>query len=335
MRLSVGYLVRRFLIFVITVWIAASVNFIVPRLVPGDPIGAMIQNMSVQGATFSNGAQIIATYRKIFGLDQPLYIQYVRYLANTLHFNFGYSLTAFPTPVSQIIAESLPWTVGLLGTTTILSFIIGTLLGALLGWAGSPRVARAAIPFFMILHAVPYYLFAILLLFLLAFTLHWFPSSGSTQIGVVYYSRLTQTRDILDHSVLPALSILLSAFGGWALGMRGMMIVTSEQDYLTLAQAKGLTRRRIFFGYAMRNALLPQITAFAIAIGSIASGAVLVETIFSFPGIGYRLYQSISNADYTVTQGITFILVVAVAFATLVVDIINPILDPRITYGRR
>jgi peptide/nickel transport system permease protein len=135
--------------------------------------------------------------------------------------------------------------------------------------------------------------------------------------------------------MLPALSILLSAFGGWALGMRGMMIVTGEQDYLTLAQAKGLTQRRIFFRYALRNALLPQVTAFAIALGGIASGAVLVETIFSYPGIGYHLYQAISNSDYTVTQGITFILVVAVAFATLVVDLVNPLLDPRIAYGRR
>ena len=269
------YVVRRFLIFVVTVWVAASVNFIVPRLVPGDPIGACIQNMTLQGASVTNGAQIIAAYRKIFGLDQPLYIQYVRYLANTVHFNFGYSLTAFPTPVSQIIAESLPWTVGLLGTTTILSFVIGTLFGALLGWAGSPRLARIAIPFFMILAAVPYYLFAILLLFLLAFTLHWFPSSGSTQIGVVYHNRLAEVRDILNHSILPALSILLSAFGGWPWAC-GMMIVTSEQDYLTLAQAKGSTRRRVFFGYAMRNALLPQITAFAIALGGIAS-AVLVR----------------------------------------------------------
>ena len=332
MRLSPAYVIRRVLMFLLTVWIAASVNFIVPRLAPGDPIGAMISQMSYQGATVQNSAQIIAEYRKMFGLDQPLWVQYLKYLVNVVQFHLGYSLTAFPATVTGVIGRALPWTIGLLGTATLLSFIFGTLLGALMGWTGSTRLAKAIAPLFMILAAVPYYLFAILLLAILAFGLHWFPSSGTNPIGAVNQGFLTDAVQIVDHSILPALSIVLTAIGGWALGIRALMVSVSEQDFLTLAEAKGLSGVRIFFRYALRNAVLPQITGFAIALGSIASGGVLVETIFSYPRIGYQLYQAIGTSDYTVIEGITFILVVAVAFATLIVDLLNPFLDPRIKY---
>jgi peptide/nickel transport system permease protein len=184
---------------------------------------------------------------------------------------------------------------------------------------------------------IPYYLLAILLLFVFAFTLRWFPHSGTVGIGristgafdVGYYL------DIAYHSILPALSIVLASAGGWAIGMRGLMVSVLGEDYLTLAEAKGLPQRRIFLKYAVRNAMLPQFTSLAIALGHVVSGAVLVEFIFTYPGLGYRLYQAVTQSDYAVMQGITFILVLAVAGAVLIIDLLYPKLDPRITYARR
>jgi len=249
--------------------------------------------------------------------------------------DFGLSLSNFPTPVSAIIGAALPWTIGLLATSTLIAFLIGTLLGALLVWRGTPRILRTTLPALMIAAAVPYYLLAILLLSVLAFGLHLFPASGTAPIGMAESTGLARATEIVGSSFLPALSIILAGLGGWMLGMRALMVSVLGSDYLLLAEAKGLSGRRILFRYAIRNAILPQVTVLALSLGSIVSGAVLVEVIFSYPGLGSMLYRAIQNADYTAIQGITFILVVAVGLAILVLDLVYPLLDPRIRYEAR
>jgi peptide/nickel transport system permease protein len=335
MGLTVGYVVRRLFVFLIVIWAAASLNFVIPRLAPGDPVGAMLGRMSLQGASIEGSDQIIAQYRQMFGLDDSLPVQYVKYLRMVARLELGYSLSNFPVKVMEIIQRALPWTIGLLTTATLISFTLGTLLGALLVWRGTPRTAQLLVAPLMIFAAIPYYLLAIVLLYLLAFGLRVFPIGGITRIGAVTKFSVSYILDIVYHSTLPALSIVLAAVGGWMLGMRGMMVTVIGSDFLTLAQAKGLKGRRIFLRYAVRNAILPQITALAISLGHVVSGAVLVEIIFSYPGIGFQLYRAISNADYTMIQGITFILVLSVAIAILILDLLYPRLDPRITYARR
>jgi peptide/nickel transport system permease protein len=333
--MTVSYILRRLLIFLIVVWVAASLNFLVLRLSPGDPVAAMLTRMSQQGASVAGSSEIIDRYREAFGLDAPLVVQYVKYLGALARFDLGISLSQFPSPVSSIIARAMPWTVALLVVATLISFVFGNLLGALLAWRRAPGWTRALGVPMMVLGAIPYYLLAILLLFVFAFTLGWFPVGGSATVGASTEFSIERIGDIAYHSVLPALSIVLSAIGGWMLGMRAMMVGVLENDYLTLAEAKGLSPRRIFLWYAMRNAILPQVTGLAIYLGSVVSGAVLVEVIFSYPGVGFLLFQAIQNADFTLIQGITFILVLAVGVGILILDIIYPILDPRISYQQR
>jgi peptide/nickel transport system permease protein len=335
--MTLGYIVRRFGVFLLIVWVTATINFVVPRLAPGDPIQAVLSRLEAQGSKVENSAVLIEQYRKLFGLDDPLWVQYLRYLGALFQLQLGYSLTYFPVSVWEIIRNALPYTIGLLTVTTLLSFGIGIIAGALLVWRATPRSARLFLPLLMILAPIPYYLLAMLLLFGLAFTLRWFPHSGTVAIGRIATGAfdLGYALDIGYHSILPALSIILASAGGWALGMRGMMVTIQGEDFLTLAEAKGLPQRLIFLRYAVRNAMLPQFTGLAISLGHVVSGAVLVELIFNYPGLGYRLYQAITSADFTVIQGITFFLVVSVGVAILIIDLLYPRLDPRITYARR
>jgi peptide/nickel transport system permease protein len=331
---SAGYALRRIAFFFVIVWVAASVNFAILRLAPGDPVAGILVRIQQQGASVSGSDEIVRSYRQKFGLDEPIASQYLKYLANFARFDFGPSLSNYPAPVSTIIGAALPWTIGLLAVTTLIAFGLGTFLGALLAWRGTPAILRRTLPLLMLVAAVPYYLLAILLLAVLAFGFHLFPVAGTAPIGGLGATGLTRVGEILRSSFLPALSLVLGGLGGWMLGMRGLMIGVLESDYLMLAEAKGLSTRRILFRYAMRNAILPQITVLALALGSIASGAVLVEVIFSYPGLGSALYQAIQNADYTLIQGITFLLVIAVGAAVLILDLVYPLLDPRIRYER-
>jgi len=335
MRVPLSYILRRLVMFFFVIWATASLNFLLPRLAPGDPISAMIARMSRQGVSTQGSDQIIAYYLEAFGLNESLPVQYVRYLQQLTTFNLGYSLSYFPANVMDLIGRALPWTIGLLLTATIISFVLGSLLGAYIVWKPDTRlVGFVAMPL-MILSAIPYYLLAILLMYALAYGLRILPGGGTSEIGAVADSGVGYWLDILKHSILPALSIILASIGGWILSMRGLTVSVMGEDYLTLARAKGLKDRVIFFRYALRNAIVPQITVLAIALGQVVTGATLVEIIYSYPGVGYLLYRAIGNADYTMIQGITFILVLAVSTAVLLLDLLYPRLDPRISYQRK
>jgi len=316
------------------VWVAASLNFVILRLAPGDPVAGMLARMTQQGGSVAGSDEVIRSYRQTFGLDEPIAIQYVKFVTSFVRFDFGVSLSTYPTRVNAIIGAALPWTVGLLAISTLLAFGLGTILGALLAWRGTPAILRRTLPVLMIAAAVPYYLLAILLLAIFAFGLHLFPAAGTAAIGAREATGLARAVEVLRSSFLPALSLVLGGLGGWMLGMRGLMVGVLGSDYLLLAEAKGLSSRRILFRYAIRNAILPQITVLALALGSIVSGAVLVEVIFSYPGLGSTLYRAIQNADYPLIQGITFVLVVAVGVAILILDLVYPLLDPRIRYDQ-
>jgi peptide/nickel transport system permease protein len=233
-----------------------------------------------------------------------------------------------------MIAEAVPWTVGLLGLTTLFSFATGTILGALLAWPGAPHWMRWLMPPLWALHAIPFFLLGLVLMYLFAFQFQWLPIFGGYSAGASPGLTWTFMLDVLRHAVLPALSIVLVSIGGWALAMRGMMVTTMGEDYVTFAEAKGLRSVTIFTQYCIRNAILPQTTGLALALGQILSGAVLVEVIFGYPGIGALLFQAIKENDFFLIQGIVLTVIVALGFATFVLDVLYPWLDPRISYRR-
>jgi peptide/nickel transport system permease protein len=331
--MPLAYVARRFGVFLLIVWVAATVNFLIPRLSPANPVRErLLQAVSQGGANIGAMEELVKSYEARFGLDQPLWIQYLRYLGDLVRLDFGVSITRFPTPVMEMILNALPWSIGLVTVSTLLAFTFGSLFGALLAWPRSPRFLQALVPPFLTLSAIPYYLLGLVLIYLLAFSLKWLPLGGGYAIGSSPRLDPAFLLEVLWHSILPALSVVLAGMGFWALSMRAMMVTVLGEDYVTLAEAKGLSDRRIFLRYAVRNAILPQTTALALALGHVVSGSTLVEVVFGYPGVGSLLFQSIRQFDYTVIYGIVFLVIVAIGLATFILDLLLPRIDPRITY---
>ncbi|MBS7701027.1 MULTISPECIES: ABC transporter permease [unclassified Chelatococcus] len=328
------YVARRFGMMLLVIVLAVSINFLLPRLMPGDPVEAQLNQLLATGGGGGDISAMVEAYRARFGLDQPLIAQYLSYWKAVFSLDLGVSLAAYPERVSHAILAGLPWTLGLLGFATAVSFVIGTWLGGLLGWPRTPRVTRAFGTSLILFSSVPYFLIGMVLLYLFAIVFRWFPAGGGMPFGQSVGFNWQTLTAIAWHGTLPAASIILAEIGAWALGMRGMMVSVLGEDYITLAEAKGLKPRRIFRWYGLRNALLPQLTKLAMALGHIVSGAILVEVIFSYPGIGFRLYQAIQANDYFVIQGIVLLLSVSIAIAMFILDLAYPLIDPRITTGR-
>jgi peptide/nickel transport system permease protein len=329
------YILKRFGVFLLIVWLAATLNFFLPKLSGQDPVRTkLLAEASLGGYVHAGIEDMVKIYQEKFGTDKPLWRQYLSYVDDISHANLNYSIANYPRSVAGMIGEAVPWTIGLLGLTTLFSFIVGTVLGALLAWPGAPRWLQWLMPPLWALHAIPFFLLGLMLMYMFAFQLQWLPIFGGYSPGAQPALTAGFILDVLRHAVLPALSIVLVSVGGWALAMRGMMVTTMGEDYVTFAEAKGLRSATIFGRYCIRNAILPQATGLALALGQILSGAVLVEVIFGYPGIGALLFQAIKENDFFLIQGIVFTVIVALGFATFVLDVIYPWLDPRITYRR-
>jgi len=326
-----AYVGRRLIQLFLVIWVAGTINFIIPRLIPGDPVASALAKMAAAGNAAAIDAQALKkVYDEKFGFDQPITSQYVNYWVDIAHGDLGVSVVNFPQPVTQKIASAVPWSIGLLGIATFIAFFIGTFAGALVAWPKSPRLVRIIAPPFLLLSSIPYYLLAILLVSFFSVGLRLFPpASGFSPTTIVGWN-VDTALDIANHAFLPALSIVLGAIGFWSLGMRSLMVNVLGEDYITYAESKGLSSRRVFVRYGMRNALLPQVTALALALGTIVSGAVLVEAIFNYPGLGGLLFASILGKDIFVINGIVFVLIITLAIAVFVIDMIIPVLDPRI-----
>lgn len=330
------YLIRRLTLLALVIWTAATLNFLLPKLSPRNPVRERLMEQAQTGGYLEKGLdEMVKAYEAKFGLDQPLWRQYLRYMWDMAHLDLGYSIAFYPKRVIELIGEAIPWTIGLLTVSTLIAFTLGSLVGALLAWPRVPRFLQIFVPPLMTLSAVPYYLLGLVLIYFLAFRLPIFPIGGGYAVGTVPGLEPSFIAEVLHHAALPALSIVLSGLGSWALGMRGMMVTVEGEDYMILAEAKGLKGSRIFLRYAMRNALLPQVTSLALSLGYVASGSILVEMVFGYPGIGTLLARSIRYFDYFTIYGIVFIVILAIALAMLIMDLIYPLLDPRIAYERR
>jgi peptide/nickel transport system permease protein len=333
--MPVIYVIRRFGVFLLIVWLAATLNFFLPKLSGQDPVRTkLLEEASLGGYVHAGIEDMVKVYQQKFGLDKPLWQQYLNYIGDVSRGNLNYSIANYPRTVVSMISDALPWTVALLGLTTLFSFAAGTFLGALLAWPGAPRWMRWLMPPLWALHAIPFFLLGLVLMYLFALQVQWLPIFGGYSAGATPGLTWAFALDVLRHAILPALSIVLVSVGGWALAMRGMMVTTMGEDYVTFAEAKGLRSATIFTRYCIRNAILPQTTGLALALGQILSGAVLVEVIFGYPGIGALLFQAIEENDFFLIQGIVFTVIVALGFATFVLDILYPWLDPRISYRR-
>ncbi len=236
--------------------------------------------------------EMAAEYSRKFGLDKPLIVQYGNYMADLVRFDFGPSIAYFPKSVNSLIGDSVIWTFGLLAVCTFIAFFVGTIAGALLGWPKSPNFLQYIFMPILTLAAIPYYLLALVLIYIFAFNLDWFPLFGGYSVATLPRWELSFTLDVIHHAILPASSIVLASLGFWALGMRGMMVTNQGEDFMIAAEAKGLRSTRLFFNYAVRNAVLPQTTALALSLGTVFTGSVLVEVIFRYPGLGNTLYQA-------------------------------------------
>lgn len=329
------YVFKRLATFIITLFAALTIIFLITRFAPGDPIGALLTQMSQRGQQIPGGEKLVLEYRKMFGMDGSLWVQYKRFVGQLLQGNLGISMAFFPTPVEQLIARALPWTLGLLTVTVLLSWIIGNILGALVGWHSKSKFNTVVAALSLVVSRIPYYVLAIVLILVFAYYLPILPASGAMPMGAVPRFTIRFILQVLKHATLPALSIIIVSAGGWLIGMRSLLTSIKGEDFILFAKAKGLSRRTIMVRYAVRNALLPQLTGLALSLGYIVSGSLLTEAIFSYPGIGSLYISALGLNDYNLIQGMTLMIIITVLTANLVIDLLYPLIDPRIRYARK
>lgn len=320
------YILRRLGFYALAGWAAVTLNFFLPRLMPGDPATALFARF--RGML---GPEALDALRETFGLtDAPLVAQYFTYLGHVLRGDLGISVAYFPSPVLDIIGGGLVWTILLAGTAVIVSFAIGSLLGIAAAWWRFGRIDTLVPPLSALLGAFPYFWLAMVALYLFGFTLGWFPLGHAYSDAVTPGFNFAFIADVVRHAALPVGTVVLATIGGWLLTMRNTMVSVLGMDYVNLAQAKGLSPSRVALRYAARNALLPSVTGFGMALGFVLGGSLLTEIVFSYPGQGYLLVQAVRSQDYPLMQGIFLVITLAVLGANFLVDLVSLWLDPRI-----
>jgi peptide/nickel transport system permease protein len=331
-----AYALRRFGLYLIELWGALTIAFFFFRMMPGDPINTLIQSLQqnyIYNAQAS--AEIIARYQHEFGLDGNIFSQYLKYMEKLiLHGDLGPSLINYPTPAQDVILRSLPWTIGLLGISAVLSWVIGIVVGAVAGWrrgkAGSAIITNLSIA----LAHVPFFFVALILVYVFAYTLGWLPARSAYDSNIDPGISLAFIGSVLKYGLLPGLSIVGIGAMGWILSTRMLMVPVLGEDYLVYAEAKGLKPWRILTRYALRNCYLPQVTAFGISLGFIFNGNVLVEQLFNYPGLGTTLVTAIQQLDFNTILGVTDMAIFSVLTAVLLLDLLLPLLDPRVKYWK-
>lgn len=332
--MTIQLIIRRLLFLVLVVWSASTITFFIPRLSSKNPVRERFAELARTGGFSPEDLEtIVASYNKQFGLDNPLGQQYVDYLMSIARLDLGVSLNKFPKTVIDLIMDSLPWTITLLLVTTILSFVIGNLLGAIAAWPRAPQWLRTFATPFVLFQGIPPVLMGVLLLFFIAFRLKLAPLGGAYSTGVIPdWTSPAFLWDVVHHQLLPALALILGSVGGWVLSMRGMGVTVQGEDYVNFAEHKGLGGRAIFRDYYLRNALLPQVTGLALALGTVITSAIVVESMFGLPGLGRVLDAAIRSNDFFVIYGVVLFITIAVATLMVLVEFLYPLLDPRVKH---
>ena len=319
-----AYILRRLAFYIVAAWVALTVNFFIPRAVPGNAVEAIM-------AKFPNITP--AAYKAIqamlgVGKAGSLWHQYITYLDDVAHFNFGTDVSQYPASVSTLLGQTVPWTLILVGSATVIAFVIGTGLGILAGWRNGGWLDRS-LPGLMFLQAIPYFFLALILVEVFAVKWHAFPAGQGYDGGLVPGWHWDFISSAIYHSILPAFTIVITSTAGWMLQMRNVMVTTIGEEYVMAAQAKGLPNHRVVFTYAARNALLPQLQGFGLALGFVVSGAIVMEIVFGYPGVGLLLLSAVTSSDFPMMQAIFLLITFAVLIANVIVDIIIVFADPR------
>jgi len=322
----VRFILRRLGFYLIAAWASLTLNFLLPRMMPGDPASVIFAR--AQGRM---RPEAIEAMKQAYGLsDDPLPVQYWNYVKSVFSGNLGTSFVYFPAPVTDVIKTGLAWTLLLGLTAVILSFVIGCVLGIVGAWKRGGMVDSVLPPLLIFVGSCPYFWLAAVALFFLGFKWDVFPLRHAYAEGLSPAWDWEFIRSVGSHLILPAATIIVVSIGGWVLGMRNTMIGVLAEDYVTMAEAKGLSQRRVMFAYAARNALLPNITAFGMALGFVLSGALITEVVFSYPGLGYQLLNAVRGLDYPLMQGLFLMITLAVLTANFLVDILYVRMDPRV-----
>lgn len=325
MRVPVRFIVGRAAFYLFTAWAAITINFFLPRFLKGDPVTAYMQKNAGQISPDAERA-----LRILFGLDEntSMWQEYVDYWGLLFSGDLGRSFSNGLTPVTDVIAAALPWTIGLVGLATILSFLIGTATGAIIGWRRGSR-ADVIVPISTFFSTVPYFWLGLIAIAVFSSVLGWFPASHAYDKGTAPEFTLDFIAQVIAHGALPIITIVIASLGGWILGMRNMMLTVLDEDYVTVAQAKGLPTARVTWRYAARNAVLPQLSSFALSLGFIVSGTIVMEMVFSYPGVGKLLLDATNAKDYPLMQGLFLVITLAVLCANILADVAHAVLDPR------
>jgi peptide/nickel transport system permease protein len=320
------FALRRLGFFALTLWAALTLNFFLPRLMPGNPAIAMMSKF--RGPVTPQAFKALAA---AFGLNthQSLASQYVTYLGDVATGKFGTSLYFYPQSVAHVVLGAIPWTLGLVGLTTMLAFVLGTGIGIVAAWRRASRLDSWVPPVFVIISAIPYFWVGMMLILVFAVRLRWLPGAFGFDVTLTPSFSLPFIGNVLEHATLPAIALLVTTIGTWTLIMRNNMITTLAEDYVRMARAKGLPGPRIMLDYAARNAILPNLTGFAMSLGFVVGGAILVEYVFNYPGVGFMLLQAVQQEDYPLMQALFLLITVAVLVAILLADIATALLDPR------
>ena len=323
--LNKGYVIKRFFSAVLTLFIALTINFALPRPMGGNPAEY------IASKTAMNSPEYVEALTEQFGLNEGIFTQYISYLKQLVHFNFGISYANYPTPVSDIIINALPWTLLIVLSSTIISFAIAWVLGTLAAMKKGSVFDKTTVGISFYVQSVPYYFVAMILLMVFAFNLDWFPLSHAVSTRVTYTGMIGLLGDIIYHAFLPVLSLVLVGLAGRMIMMRSNILQVFSEDYMVLAQAKGLRRSKILSKYALRNALLPSFTGLMVSLGQAVGGALVTELVFSYPGLGLTIYNAIMNQDYPVVQGCFALIAVCVVVLNFLADLLYPIIDPRVS----
>ena len=331
MRSFGPYVLKRFAQFLLVVFVGISLTFFITHLTPIDPVEQMIAGMTAFGQSDPEAvAMMREALRELYGTGGPLMEQYIVYWRRILSADFGPSLSAFPTPVSALIGRALPWTVGLLLTCTLIAWVLGNVMGGLAGYFRNSRARKLFGVVAMGFHPIPYYIIAFVLLIVFGFLWPILPTSGGAGANIPRGFNAEFILSVLRHSILPAVAIILVSIGGWFMGMRALVSNVVTEDYVVYAELGGVRRNRILPFYVMRNALVPQVTGLAMSLGAIFNGAIIVEYVFAYPGLGRLLISAVYAGDYGLVLGVTTISVIAVSAAVFLIDILYPVFDPRV-----
>ncbi len=327
------FVAKRILLYFAVLFIALSITFLLPRLMPVSPVDTYIGELQSRASSSLDPegiAELRRNLEQLYGLKGNLFQQYLAYMKRVIiDFDFGPSYTYFPHPVSSMLANAIPWTMGLLLSATIIAWVLGNAVGLVAGYFYKRRAATILEFFGILLYPIPYYILAITVLMLFAYVFPIFPLSATFPVGELTWGKIGT---IIYNSLLPGMALVLAGFGWNILSMKALAIATSEEPYVTFARLKGTSNRTRMFRYVFRNALLPQVTALALSLGLVFNGALLTEIIFSYPGIGLIMRQAASQGDYNVLYGAIAVSILAVATAALIIDLAYPLLDPRIRY---